>query len=763
MKAINLYIESKLPEELRDMSRSYDVKGVNNLLGMIARTHPGKYEEISSILSNVGRAASYRNGDTIGIEDLAPVIDRDAILADMDEEIIQASKKLGKTTPEFRTKREQIWQRYSDMIEKRTMDAAMRSNNPIGLSVASGARGKAPQLKAMLSTPGAYTDYQGRVIPNFARKSFSEGIRPVDFLAGSFGARNSVISTKSATAKGGYLSKLLNQVTSDQVVTSEDCGTTNGIDVDVIDGDIKGRIMVSGVEGIPSGTFMDGHAVSALRKKKRKGSVIVRSPITCQAEYGVCAKCSGSQPGGKLPSIGDHVGMTSAQSIGEPLTQMALNCLVNGTLVRMADFNIKPIEDILPGEFVLGSNTKGETFPVEVTHTWDQGMQPVNKYSYTIPGDVPDIDVGCTENHKILQKNPGIGDKFHIRKSGTSKSLSVPVYTNDADLIRGSRRSIESLGKIQCHDITVDHPDHLFVLANGLIVSNSKHTAGMASAKKDFSGFEVIQQFVQSPEKFPGKASVSEVDGQVQSVRPAPQGGTYVKVSDTEYYVLPGYDVLVKPGERVEQGQQLGEGLVDPKDIIRLKGIGEGRRYYAERLGKILEDSGMPPMPRNVEMLARAAVNHVIVDDPEDDSFYLPDDIIKYNMFQKNYAPRKESKRSKVDAHSKGKWLEQPVLHYTVGTRVSDSMIKRLQDSEISDIYTSDVEPRFKSQMTNLTRANFSSDDWLAKQHTSYLTQNLRDSAIRGEDSDIENNPHFAPRLAIGKNFGRDVRTTGRF
>ena len=763
MKAINFYIENKLPADLRDFERSYDAKGINSLMGEVARRYPDRYAEISDMIQKVGLSAAWRQGATIGLEDLRPLIDTGKIFAEMDSEV-EALRKETSDDEEFNRKRGVIWSKYNDRIQEEIMAKAKAKNNPIAQSVLSGARGKAPQLKAMLATPGLYSDFRGELIPNFTRRSFAEGVRPIDYLAGTFGARSSVISTKAATARGGDFAKQLNQVMAREVITAEDCGTTNGIDLDADDPSVYGRVLVRGRDDVDPGTPIDRLVFNRLSKKG--GKAIVRSPLTCEAPEGLCSKCAGMRGGGKFPSIGDHVGASAGTALGEPITQGSLNCLLDTTSVRMADGGVKQIRDILPEDMVLGADVTGKTFPVRVTHIWDQGMRQVRTWEFRNLASGRFISLTATDNHKVLsQEDPST--PLRVRRLQEDGELRYLIAADKADSrgwVRYGSLEISDYESRPCWDITVDHPDHLFVLANGAIVSNSKHTAGMASTKRDYSGFSFLNQFAQSPEQFPDRAAVAEEDGKVESIREAPQGGYYVKLGTHTHYVLPNRELLVSEGDIVEAGDVLSEGLADPKDIVRLKGLGEGRRYYTERLHKMLEDSGFGNERRNVEILARAALNHVRIDDSED-SAYLPDDVVFYNSLQSNHEPAKDARTfrgAEID-QARGLLLERPVLHYTIGTRLTPKVLQRIKDSGMEAVVASDKKPSFEPFMIPLRRSSHAGDDWMAKQHTSYLTKNLQDSALRGEDTDTENNIHFAPRLARGVGFGTQSTTTGKF
>ena len=582
-------------------------------MAAVAKSYPHKYEEIAQHIADTGRNASYDQGESLTLRDMLPVLDRDAVLAQMDSEIAQA-KQESRNHDEFHQKRMGIWGRYSQLLEKETQKAAMRQNNNLAYSVVSGARGKPAQLKMMLSTPGIYEDYKGNPVPLFVRHSFGEGLRPAEYLAGTFGARQTVLSTKRSTAKGGDLSKQMVQAAAAITVSRKDCGTDNGIDLELDDPSLRNRVLAQNTAGIPAGTILDKTALDHLRKTKT-AKVMVRSALTCTADHGICAKCVGAGPTGKLPAIGDAAGITAAQALGEPITQMALN---------------------------------------------------------------------------------------------------------------------------------------------------SKHTGGVAGQKREYSGFGYINQIVQSPETFPDRATVAEHDGTVESITDAPQGGSYVRIAGEDHYIHPGYPVLVKPGEKVEAGDQLSDGLVDAGDMVRLRGLGEGRRYYADRLKKVLDDSGMPADRRNTEMMARAAIDHVRIEDPEGLGDSLPDDVVSYNRLSSKYVPPEDSKELEP-RHAHGQYLQVPALHYTIGTRITPKVAQRISDAGFKTIYASPSQPGFAPEMVRLRAAAHVNPDWLASQHTSFLSKQLGDAAVRAEDTDIDANSHFAPRLAVGQGFGANVHETGKF
>lgn len=610
MKAVHLLVNSVLPPDLRNNDQTYDIKSLNKILHAVAFKHPDQFADVEKKISDIGRKASYYQGETITLNDLTAPFDRTPYFQEM-EAAIKALPK----NKDFESNRIAIMQKYNELIEKANAKSSLEQRNNIAMSVLSGARGKGAQLKAMVATPGTFSDYKGRVVPVFSKESFAEGVRPAVFLASTNGARASVVSTKSSTAKGGDLAKQLASSSADLVVRKEDCGTDNGIELPVSDASMRGRVLAKDAYGLKAGTVIGRNELDKL-KKAGADSVVVRSPQTCSVANGLCAHCVGRfYNGSKMPKVGDSIGLLASSTVGEPITQMALS---------------------------------------------------------------------------------------------------------------------------------------------------AKHTAGMSTGKKSYSGLGTIIQFTQSPEAFKDRGAVSELDGKVTSVEEAPQGGMFVTVGDKKHYVLPGHEVYVKPGDTVEAGDQLAEGLVDPEDIVRLKGLGEGKLYYAERLHQMLQDSGAGTDRRNTEVLARGAIRHIKITDPEGMGSYLSDDVVDYNAAQNTYKVP-ETAREVTPKEAVGKYLQKPYLHYTVGTRVTPTVAKKLAKNKYDSLLVDDIAPGFVPHMVRLRTASHTNPDWMASLATSSIAKQLNEGATRGDDTNIISNPDFRPRLAVGENFGKNVSTTGEF
>jgi hypothetical protein len=318
--------------------------------------------------------------------------------------------------------------------------------------------------------------------------------------------------------------------------------------------------------------------------------------------------------------------------------------------------------------------------------------------------------------------------------------------------------SVEPAGMRRTRDLTVAHRDHLFVLASGFVVSNSaRHTGGVAGADKAVSGFAHINQLIQVPKTFKGGAAHAQLDGKVNSIVDAPQGGKYVTIADQQHYVPHGLDPLVKAGQNVEAGDVISQGIPNPAEIVQHKGIGEGRRHFVNAFTDAFRSSGLSAHRRNVELLARGLIDHVRVTDEFGD--HVEDDVVPYSHVEKNWTPREGSKVLGLSS-AVGKYLERPVLHHTVGTKIRPSMLPELKQFGVNNLEVHDQPPPFEPTMVR-GMYNLSHDpDWMTRHLGSGLEKSTLQAAHRGGSSDIAGTS-YAPALAERAHFGRQGMTQG--
>lgn len=286
---------------------------------------------------------------------------------------------------------------------------------------------------------------------------------------------------------------------------------------------------------------------------------------------------------------------------------------------------------------------------------------------------------------------------------------------------------------------------------------SSKHSGGVAGASKGVSGFKYLNQLVQSPKTSPYWATHSQKDGIVSAIEKAPAGGHFVFVNGMKHYAGPDAALKYKVGDQVEAGDPLTDGIVNPDQVTRHKGIGEARRMFMDAFRSGMRNAGMGGHRRNIEVLARGLINHVRLSDEVGE--YMPDDVIPYDVFERTYQPR-DGARTMPYKTAVGKYLEKPVLHHTVGTRVTPSMLKDMEAFGIKDLVVHDDRPPFEPHFVRGLDSLQYDPDWMTKMLGSNLQKSLTKSVHRGAVSDPEGTS-FVPALANPVSFGQKGKVKG--
>lgn len=742
-----LLIESAIPDQYLQGVSSLTKKDLAGIFTRIAKEDPDSYEDIMDKFTNVSRNVVYRNGReaSVGLDDLSISdklrVYRDSVRKKLKE--IQQNPYLkgaakNKAIIDYMIKE-------MGVIPGKVVEDASARNSAFYAQVNSGARGNKSQLQQCVFGDGLLVDAENHPVPIPVTHSYAEGVQPMEFWAASSGARKGSIDVQFATADGGYLGKQLSNLGHRIIVTEKDCGTKQALPVDAQDVENIGSVLARPVNGIPAGTIITKDILGKLGK----GKILVRSVATCGCKDGVCSVCAGVRERNTLPPIGDPIGIVAARAISEPITQSGLKCLHPDTLVRMADWSIKALKNIKVGDSVLGADISGRCAPAKVTHVFNNGNQPI--YKTVFKADDSECVILSTVNHKILVRHSLLSSR-----SNTRDCVVIPIKdidnlydvcnkdSNEAEWKKVSSTYIEDAVTL---DIEVDNVDHLFVLANGLIVSNSKHTGGVAGIDdKKVSGFAELNQFIQVPSVFQGAATLSEIDGVVTSIKDAPAGGKFVTVNDKQFYVPRDAEVIVKKGDTVTAGDMLSDGTPNPGELVKYKGIGDGRKYFIEKYRELLDKNGSSVHRRNIEAVARGFVNRVQISDLDGYNGYMINDVVPYDTFASDYEPRPDSKEL-APVLSRNKFLERPVLHYSIGTRVTPAVIKNLKENGIDKITVNDKTPVFEPYIVRTKSLLQTDPDWQTQLAGENLKKALLQDARLGATSTPEGTSYF-PSMA---------------
>ena len=345
-------ISGKQKKRMPFINTVVNKKGLNNLLSQVYLEFGGsKTATLANALKNLGFRFATKSGTTISIHDLdVPAVKKDLLKSAQDE--------IEKSTARFLKGEITEVERYTKVIDTWSETTAKLTNavvenfdktNSVYMMAFSGARGNLSQVSQLVGMRGLMADAQGKIIDLPIKSNFREGLSVTEYIISSYGARKGLVDTALKTADSGYLTRRLVDVAQDVVIREEDCGTKNGIEMTAIsDGEkivvpleerLLGRtlaqpIEVDGEVVIPADKILDRDDVKKVVEHKIE-KALVRSPLTCELEYGVCQKCYGwSLTTNKPVDIGEAIGIIAAQSIGEPGTQLTMRTFHTGGVFK---------------------------------------------------------------------------------------------------------------------------------------------------------------------------------------------------------------------------------------------------------------------------------------------------------------------------------------------------------------------------------------------------------------------------------------------
>lgn len=281
----------------------------------------------------------------------------------------------------------------------------------------------------------------------------------------------------------------------------------------------------------------------------------------------------------------------------------------------------------------------------------------------------------------------------------------------------------------------------------------SKHGArSLKSASPKLEGIQGLRQLLEVPQTFVNKATLANRDGKVTRILKAPHGGLHIYVDNEEHYVGPNLKPLVHVGQVVEAGDVMSEGIPKPDELIHHKGFGAGRQYLIDTMHDIYRGQNIDVDKRHLELVARADLSHVrVADHAEQHPELLKGDVIPYATFRD--AATKNRKKMTLAAAA-GHTLGEEVMHYTVGTKLTTTVLADLKRHGVTEVLVADGLPAVEFMMSPMARNPLLNPDWMARLAHRYLKQSLLEGARTGAESD-RHSLHPVPAYAFGAEFGQ--------
>ena len=351
-----------------------------------------------------------------------------------------------------------IWIEVTEKIADETW-ARLAKDNPVRMIIESGgARASKDQLKQLAAMRGLVVDPLGKIVELPTKSNFREGLSIFEYVTSTRGSRKGLTDSALKTADAGYLTRRLVDVSHDAIIRFEDCRTDNGIEISRSDKRqtlfttrISGRILAEAVTKpnsktklFDAGTLVTSDVVKILDKKGVE-SVVIRSPLTCKANYGLCIKCYGMDFSTKaMVEMGVPVGIIAAQSIGEPGTQLTMRVKHTGGIVGLdVTQGLPRVEELFeartpkvtsPLSEIAGKVEIIENEEGRVVRVRSVGIKPVEEKEYLIPA-----------TSEVLLKD---GDLVTVGDQLTSGFLDIKAVLQLRGLNGAQRHLIDEVQKV---------------------------------------------------------------------------------------------------------------------------------------------------------------------------------------------------------------------------------------------------------------------------------------------------------------------------
>ncbi|MXW47215.1 MAG: DNA-directed RNA polymerase subunit beta', partial [Gammaproteobacteria bacterium] len=659
-------------------------------------------------LMYVGFDYAAKGGISICVDDIEIPEDKKEILekADKEVEFVERQATNGLLTDGERyNKVVDIWGRASDKVAKAMMDklsvetvidqhgneVEQKSFNPVHVMADSGARGSHAQIRQLAAMRGLMSKPDGTIIETPIKANFREGLDVLQYFISTHGARKGLADTALKTANSGYLTRRLIDVCQDLVVTELDCGTSKGIMLEAL---VKGGEIV-----VPLASRILGRSTAQDLKSPATGNVLVkagemiterliqqlekhsihrvkvRSPVTCQTKYGICATCYGRDLGrGHLVNRGEAVGVIAAQSIGEPGTQLTMRTFhmggvaereqtATGIVVKtMGTLEFDRVSYIRNTRGNLIVNTRsGEVKILDTNGIVAERYQvPYGAELFVEDGTsvLPDQSIASWDPHihPIINEVGGI-----VKLENFVDSITVSQSTDDGHDESSDRRPfftvLDSKQKlmedrpairlVDEQDQTVMFPktnrEVRYLLPTGaqvLVQHGSEVNVGDVLARipheydstRDITGGlpRVAELFEARKPKDPAvyarhSGSVSfgeETKGKIRLIITDEEGNEHKEL------IAKGRSFMVFDGETVERGEQIVDGAPVSSDILELKGVEELTAYIVKEVQEVYRLQGVAINDKHIEVIVRQMLRKVRIEEPGTTKF-LPGELVE--------------------------------------------------------------------------------------------------------------------------------------
>ena len=700
-----------------------------------------------------------RAGISIGIDDMKIPREKKAILEVAEKEVVEIQEQFQSglvTAGERYNKVVDIWSRTNEQVAQAMMrgigtekvlnakgeTVEQKSMNSIYIMADSGARGSAAQIRQLAGMRGLMAKPDGSIIETPIKANFREGLDVLQYFISTHGARKGLADTALKTANSGYLTRRLVDVAQDMVVTTTDCETYEGLTMTAIveGGDVVeplrdrvlGRSVAEDVYApgnddqpiVTRNTLLDEALVDKMDQAGVQ-SIKVRSPITCETRFGVCAQCYGRDLArGHLVNQGEAVGVIAAQSIGEPGTQLTMRTFhIGGAASRAAAVdnvqvkttgalrfnNLKTVQHA-QGHLVAVSRS-GEVSVLD-THGRERERYKV-PYGATISvKDSAPVKAGQVvanwdpHTHPIVSEVAGV-----LRFIDFIDGVTVQAQTDELTGLESAVVTDPKRRGTQAKDLRptvriedkkgkelklpgTDIPAQYYLPAGAIVSLQDGVEVGVGdvvaripqetSKTRDITGGlpRVADLFEARKPKEP--AILAERSG-IISFGKDTKGKQRLIIKDVDgnehEELIPKWrHVIVFEGEHVEKGETVVDGEPNPHDILRLLGVEPLAAYLVKEIQDVYRLQGVRINDKHIETIIRQMLRKIEITVSGDTRFLRGEQVDRIRMIEEN---RRAEARGELAAQ-----FDPVLLGITKASLATESFISAASFQETTRVLT---------------------------------------------------------------------------
>ena len=678
-------------------------KTVSEIIDMVFRFCGQKKTVIfCDKLKDLGFKHAFKAGISFGKDDLIIPSNKNQLIEETKKLITDYENQYSEgliTRGEKYNKVVDAWSKCTDKVAGEMMKEISATKttsdghkiNSVFMMADSGARGSAAQMKQLAGMRGLIAKPSGEIIETPITSNFKEGLTALEYFNSTHGARKGLADTALKTANSGYLTRRLCDVAQDLTIAKQKCEQPGFIELsEIIEGGnvivslserSLGRIAASDIKNPITGEIIikknEMIDESACEKIDAAGVKIINvySVMTCSLKEGVCATCYGRDLSrGKMVHVGEAIGMISAQSIGEPGTQLTMRTfhvggtasikqesqIVSKTNGTLKIINTNLLEDSKKNLIVMGRNTQlsiedDNDIQVAVYKVpygsklffqngdkikknskiceWDPYTTPVIAEKSGIAGYV-DLIEGVTLQ-ETTDDTTGISSKSVVDWRSQSKNTDLkPRITLRDDKGNVIKKADDNEARYYLvPDSILSVKDGQKISAGDVIARLPKET----SKTKDITGGlpRVAELF--EARKAKDSAIIAENDGKVlfgKEVRGKQRVSIQSENGDSSNYLIPkGKHINFNQGEKIKKGEYLLDGQPLPHDILRILGIEELTEYFVNQVQEVYRLQGVVINDKHIETILRQMLKKIEVKS-SGDSNYLQGEIIDKIKFE---------------------------------------------------------------------------------------------------------------------------------